>query len=230
MQLTPEVTLMIGTAAGIVSIIASLYLIRIWRSYETRLLTDLPLLFGSALAFQGINTLMQTLVLAEVLPSTLEFLRIRAVVIGFIVFPIIPGLLNIWAFKYKRYHSRLLGGLIAYWFSVVLLAPSSSVLMTLLIPIMLIIMLGFIFTFAATWRTGRLKEVRSDLMLVSLLVILVSQAIRVPLYMAGLSVLSDIMNAFGTIVAALAFMLPTLKQSKGKMREPSVMAAPTSQY
>ncbi|MHA1770714.1 MAG: hypothetical protein ACTSYL_08820 [Candidatus Thorarchaeota archaeon] len=219
MQMPPDPTLTIGILAALISVFSAAYLIHIWYSFPNRLLTDLPLIFGVSLAFQGLNTLLQTLVLAGVFPNTLDFLRLRAVVIGFLVFPILPGLLNIWAFKYKQYHLRIIGAVVIYWYTILLFAPTAQILMAFLIPVMIGIMLGFIGTFAVTWRTGRLKEVRSDFMLVSLLIILASQMLRVPLYSIGMSVLSDVMNAVGTIIAALAFIIPSLSRAKMQQEE-----------
>ncbi len=211
MQLPSELTLTIGVFASAISMIAALYLIHIWRTNPRRLPTDLSLMFGVSLVFQSTNTLLQTLITSGILPNTLESLRIRSVVIGLVVLPIIPGLLNIWAFRFKKYHNRVVLGVLSYWFTVLLLAPTVEILMGLLIPIMIAIMLGFIGTFAITWRTGRLEEVRSDFMLVSLLIILTSQILRVPLLKLGISILSDILNAAGTIIAALAFVVPLLQ-------------------
>ena len=226
MQIPIDVTVTISIVASLLSMLLSIELILIWRSYENRLLTDLPLLFGLSFIFQGANMLMQTLVLAGVFPDTLDFLRVRACVIYFVMTPPLPGLLQIWAHKYKRYHSRVLLAYTVYWFVVVVLAPSAVVLMGLLYPIMMIPGIGFIITFAITWRTGRLKEIRSDLALLGLVVIIVSQSLKIPLRPLGLSFVSDILNAIGIFVGGLAFILPRMAGTVSTKAIPAEDTAP----
>ncbi|MHA1859439.1 MAG: hypothetical protein ACTSUU_08350 [Candidatus Thorarchaeota archaeon] len=226
MQIPIDVTVTISIVASLLSMLLSIELILIWRSYENRLLTDLPLLFGLSFIFQGVNMLMQTLVLAGVFPDTLDFLRVRACVIYFVMTPPLPGLLQIWAHKYKRYHSRVLLAYTVYWFVVVVLAPSAVVLMGLLYPIMMIPGIGFIITFAITWRTRRLKEIRSDLALLGLIVIIVSQSLKIPLRHLGLSFVSDILNAIGIFVGGLAFILPRMAGTVSSKAIPAEGTAP----
>ncbi|NWF95591.1 MAG: hypothetical protein HXY34_05580 [Candidatus Thorarchaeota archaeon] len=194
--------------AVIISFILSGYLLFKWSRQEARLLSDLPFLFGVTFIMQAINMLIQTLVAAAILPDSLEVLRVRALVIAGTAFPMLTALLIIWLPGQKRHHVKILVALLVYWILVALLAPDSTTVQALLIPILVVMMFGLAATFAVTWRTGRLKEVRSELMLVSLSLIIVSQLSRVSLIAMGLVFVADTINVLATLIATVALINP----------------------
>jgi hypothetical protein len=72
-------------------------------------------------------------------------------------------------------------------------------------------------TFAITWKTGRLKEVRSDLMIVSLLIGFISQVIKVPFQTAGLDWIPVSIAAMSGVIAAVALSNPWFYRRNGKI-------------
>jgi hypothetical protein len=83
-------------------------------------------------------------------------------VIGGAIVPVLGAILQIWTPSYQKYHTRTVLLLTVYWFSIALLGPSEPIIMILTIPILLIISIVMMITFIITWKTGRLKEVRSE--------------------------------------------------------------------
>lgn len=99
-----------------------------------------------------------------------------------------------------------------------LLGVTESFIMITTIPMILIFGIVMIVTFAITWKTGRLKEVRSDLMVVSLICGMSSQVLRVPLLATGFFFVPDILLMMSMIVTAFAFGNPWFKREH-KVRE-----------
>ncbi len=206
-----DVSLILSISAALFSVMISVYLLVLWLSYENRLLTDLPLLFGVSFAFQGANTLIQALVSAAIVPDSLDVLRMRAVVILFTVLPMFVAILAIWVHRYRHYHRRACAVFVVYWSAVVFLAPSPAILMGLLIPLMTAVIAALLLTFIVTWKTRRLQEIRSGVMAVGLVLIIASQALRVPLMELGLSYVAVFVNALATILAVGAFVIPRVR-------------------
>ncbi len=212
MQTIDPYTLSALTAA-IASAAIAAYLIFKWHSQPTRMYTDLPFVFGLSFMMQAINMLIQGLALGGILPDTLEVLRLRALVIAGTAFPLLSALLFIWLPRQKRHHWKIILALLIYWLTVTVLAPDSQILMGLLVPILLVLMIGLIVTFAITWKTGRLKEVRSDLMILALLLIIVSQITRLRLVEIGAGPIADLMNVIATLMATIALLNPWYKRT-----------------
>ena len=74
----------------------------------------------------------------------------------------------------------------------------------------LILIFGFVMmaTFIITWKTGRLKEVRSDLMIVSIMCGMASQILRVPLLASIFFYVPDLLLMLSMIFTAVAFGNP----------------------
>jgi uncharacterized membrane protein len=107
-------------------------------------------------------------------------------------------------------------GLIAYWVIVSLFGPTEEVVMSLLIPLLLIFTVGMMITFGITWKTGRLKEVRSDLMILTMLIGFVSQIIRVPMTSAGLEFIPISIAAISAVIGGLALANPWYHQDQSR--------------
>lgn len=80
--------------------------------------------------------------------------------------------------------------------------------MTLLIPVLLILGIIMMLTFIITWRTGRLKEVRSDFMVISVLFGMASQVLRVPLLATSIFYIPDVLLTISMVLTAIAFANP----------------------
>lgn len=87
----------------------------------------------------------------------------------------------------------------------------------------LILVFGFVMmaTFIITWKTGRLKEVRSDLMIVSIICGMASQILRVPLLASGFFYVPDILLMLSMVFTAVAFGNPWYRKDI-KTREATV--------
>jgi MFS family permease len=185
-------------------------------------MTDLPLVFAIAFITQAFNILILTLPNVGLLQPSMILFRMRTILIGGSVVPILGALLQIWVPSTERYHNRLVLVFTLYWVSVALLGPTEEIVMVMCIPLMLILGVMMMLTFIVTWRTGRLKEVRSDLMIISVLLGMASQVLRVPLMSTGLFYVPDVLLMLSMLVTAVAFANPWYKRNhKVRYRESS---------
>ncbi|MHA2178721.1 MAG: hypothetical protein ACXAAK_10265 [Candidatus Thorarchaeota archaeon] len=162
MQQGTEFVVLSSILTTLLSVLLSIFLGRKWIKQEVRLMTDLPLVFAVSGLCQALNSLILTLPIIGVLEPSLELFRLRSMVIGGAIVPVLGAILQIWTPSYQKYHTRTVLLLTVYWFSIALLGPSEPIIMILTIPILLIISIVMMITFIITWKTGRLKEVRSE--------------------------------------------------------------------
>ncbi|TFF91883.1 hypothetical protein EU545_02645 [Candidatus Thorarchaeota archaeon] len=214
MQIVIEMTTLANIATALFSAVLSIYLFSLWRRQENPLLTDLPLMFGITFLTQAVNNLILVLPALEILEASLDLFRFRSIVIIGTAFPMLVVLVTIWLPRFKKHHSKIIGLLAVYWVLVALLAPSDQIIMMLHLPVIATLTIGMIITFSITWRTGRLKEVRSELIVLSFLFGLVGQAAKVPLMNMGLDVLGHIINAAVTVLATLALANPWYRRGE----------------
>lgn len=220
MQLGTEFVVLSGILTIILSAATGVYLGWKWYKQEVRLMTDLPLVFAISVMCQALNSLILTLRNTGVLESTLELFRLRSMVIGGAILPILGTILQIWAPSYQKYHSRTVFLLIIYWFSIALLGTSETIIMVLTIPAMFVISIMMIITFIITWKTGRLKEVRSDLLIASILFAMASQILRIPFMSTSLFYIPDVLVAVSMICIGLGIANPWYsKETKGHRKE-----------
>ena len=208
MQIGTELVLISSMATVFISAVIGTYLGRKWFAQENRLLTDLPLVFAIAFVSQAFNITIVTLQHTGLLETAMIFFRIRTIGIGGSIIPIFGAILQIWAPSIQRYHNRLVYLLTLYWLTVDFIGPTEQLIMTLLIPVLLILGIMMMATFVITWRTGRLKEVRSELMIVSVLFGMASQILRVPLLTTSLFYIPDVLLTISMILTAIAFANP----------------------
>jgi hypothetical protein len=201
-------------ATAVIALSLAGYLGRKWLAQENRLLTDLPLVFAIAFVGQAFNITIVTLQHIGLLPATMIFFRIRTIGIGGSIVPIFGALLQIWAPSIQRYHNRMVYLLTLYWLGIDFLVATETLIMSLLIPVLVILGLVMMFTFIITWRTGRLKEVRSELMVLSVLFGLASQVLRVPLLTTPLFYLPDVLLTISMVLTAIAFGNPWYNREK----------------
>jgi MFS family permease len=187
-------------------------------------MTDLPLVFAIAFITQAFNILILTLPNVGLVEPSMILFRIRTIFIGGSVVPILGALLQIWMPSTQRHHNRLVLLFTFYWVSVALLGPTDELIMIMCIPLMLVFGVMMMLTFIVTWRTGRLKEVRSDFMIVSVLLGMASQALRVPLMSTGLFYVPDVLLMLSMFVTAVAFANPWYN------RDPRVRYRESSEY
>ena len=222
MQLVIELTFWSGILAGLLSLIGGIYLAHLWYKQPTRLLTDLPLVFAFSFILQGVNMFMLSSMNAGVIPDTLEVFRLRTFVIGGSVFPFFTIILHIWISKYSKYFKHVLSVLIAYWTIATIFGPSIPMIMIMVLPIMMVVMFGMILTFAITYKTARLKDVRSGLLLVAMAFMTFSQLSKVALIAMGLAFIADTATVIGTFLIVLAVANPwkkTVKEAEPPVQE-----------
>ncbi|UCE11506.1 MAG: hypothetical protein JSW61_06125 [Candidatus Thorarchaeota archaeon] len=200
-----------GPFGVILSVLAALFLLRFWFRQEGRILTDLPLMFGITLLATAMNLSVQYLTAMNVLPDTLEVLRIRALLIGGAVIPMEVIMVVIWLQRLSRYHPHILFSTMIYWVVVSLFAPTEALVLGLLIPLLFVFTFAMMATFFVTWKTKRLREVRSDLILLALILIFISQAARLSLAVAGWGFLSDTFNILSATLLSVGLTYNSLR-------------------
>ena len=104
--------------------------------------------------------------------------------------------------------------MIAYWSIVTLIGTSTSMIMIAVMPILLFVLFGLMFTFTVTWRTGRLKEVHCGVVLVGLLFFFVSQLGKIALMTIGMGFVADFMTVIGTTLMILGLTTPWREKKK----------------
>ena len=221
MQIGTDLVLLSSMATVVIAISLSGYLSRKWLSQKVRLLTDLPLVFAIAFLGQAFNIAIVTLQHIGLLPDVIFFFRIRTIGIGASIVPIFGAILQIWAPSIQRYHNRLVYLLTLYWLGMDFFMPTETLIMSLLIPVLVVLGIMMMFTFIITWRTGRLKEVRSELMVVSVLFGMASQILRVPFLTTSLFYVPDVLLAISMVLTALAFGNPWYGREKKMQTEES---------
>ena len=221
MQVGTDLVVLSGFVTIFVSLILSIYLGRRWYKQDVRLMTDLPLVFAIAMICNTLNAIFLTLPSIGVLEPSLNLFRLRSIAIGGAVIPVWGALLQIWASKYEKYHNRTVLLLSIYWFSVALLGTSEAFIMNLTIPLLYVISIAMMGTFVITWKTGRLKEVRSELLVVSMFFMLVSQALRVPLMLTPLFYIPDVILIVSMVFLGFGFGNPWQARSSKKSSEES---------
>jgi hypothetical protein len=219
MQIGTDLVLLSSMATVVIAVTLSGYLGRKWLSQENRLMTDLPLVFAIAFVGQAFNIAIVTLQHIGLLPPEMIFFRIRTIGIGGSIVPVFGAILQIWAPSIQRYHNRMVYLLTLYWLGIDFLVATETLIMSLLIPVLVVFGLMMMATFIITWRTGRLKEVRSELMVLSVLFGLVSQVLRVPLLTTSLFYLPDVLLMISMILTAVAFGNPWYNRGKKAIPE-----------
>jgi hypothetical protein len=210
LQTITEFTIFVNLTTAVLSAAMAGYVIRLWYRQENRLSTDLPLMFGIMFIGQAVNNVLLALPLAGIFPASLLYFKFRALWIVTTIFPLLGVVVNIWLPRYQHRHNRILGALLLYWILVVVLGPTEEVVMRLHLPVILLLTIAMIVTFSITWRTGRLKEVRSDLLVLTFALGTVGQAVRAIL---NLDAMTQIFTAIGTVLIVLALVNPWYDRS-----------------
>jgi len=216
MQIGTELVILSSLATIALSGTIGVYLFRLWRSQPTRLMTDLPLVFAISTIAQAVQIFIGTAPNVGLVQPSMELFRLRATIICFSIVPIFGALLQIWAPRFQEYHNRSVLLVSAIWVATTLLGPTEEFIMIMVIPWILVFGLLMLFTFVITWKTGRLKEVRSDLMVVSIIFGLASQTLRVPLLGSTFFYVPDILLMLSMVFIAIAFGNPWYRRENGR--------------
>ncbi len=193
---------------ALIAFIGSIFLYRIWAHQESRLPTDLPFLFSLSFFGTAVNMVIYVLPSLFLIDSTLTLFKIRSLAVGLATIPLIGMVLNIWLPHLSRWHVRTMVAIMIYWVLVLLLVQSEPLIILLTSPIILVFAIALTVTFAITWKTGRLREVRSDLIVLALTVAVISQALKVPLLVAGLEYIGFMMTTAMIFLVTLGLLNP----------------------
>ncbi|MCK5390167.1 MAG: hypothetical protein KAJ36_06740, partial [Candidatus Thorarchaeota archaeon] len=168
MQLGTEVVIFSSISIVIISTIVGTYLLRLWYKQSNRLITDLPLVFAIMTISQAAQNIVVALQSLGVIDDSLVFLRLRSLIIACSIIPLFGAVLQIWLPKIQKYHIRILIGISAYWAVIALFGATASFIMSMTIPLIIISGIMMMVTFIITWKTGRLKEIRSEIIVFSI--------------------------------------------------------------
>jgi hypothetical protein len=221
MQLTIDLASFATLSSSVLSIVLALFLISLWLRQKNHLYTDLPLMFGIMFVAQAVNSIIKLLPNLGIVEASSALFRVRALIIFGTVLPLAVIVLNVWLPRLRRRYSRILGVLALYWAIVTLFAPSDNLVMLLCIPILLVFMIALIVTFSITWRTGRLREVRSGLMVLAFVLAFISQLV------ASSVIVDNILVALSSGITTLAIINPWFRRGRPaapKLIEPSASA------
>lgn len=224
MQFT-DPTLIPSLLTAVVAALVATYLFRLWHRQQVKMYTDLPIMFCLCFIGTTANMLIHAIPILLQLEQTLFLFRIRSFAIGLSVIPMMGMVLNIWLSKYEKWHIRSLIAVVGYWFVVVFLGTTEELIILLTVPILLAFTLGLTATFVITWKTQRLQEVRSDLLVVALILAFLSQALKVPLMAAGLDPFVYLLTTAMMIMVGLALVNPWYKTVQKKSPEAVEVAA-----
>ena len=227
MQVFENTVLLSNVATLVLSSILSAYLFRVWYRQENRLLTDLPLVFALSFVGQSVNMFIVSIAQVGFVEMTLELFKLRTFFISLSVIPILGALLNIWLPRLQRHHLRLEGLFALYWIGTTLLSPNETLIMTLLIPLLLFFGVIMMATFIITWKTKRLQEIRSELMVFGILMGMLSQVLRIPLLFTPLFYLPDVFLAISFVGVSIAISNPWFK-SEIRREVESIPIAPAA--
>jgi len=220
MQFGSELVLFSSFATITISVIIGLYLIRLWYSQENRLITDLPLVFSISMMSNAINMVMIIMPLVLDFTPSMEYFRLRSLIIGASIIPMIGALFQIWLPSKKKYHIRLLLLFTLYWGTIVFLGTTEEFIMMMCIPLIIITGIVIMATFIITMKTGRLKEVRSDFMIVSVIFSMASQMFRVSLVATPFFYIQDVLFMISFIIIGLGFAIPNRNKGVKGKKEP----------
>ena len=221
MQIGTELVILSSLATIALSGTIGVYLLRLWRGQATRLMTDLPLVFAITTIAQAVQIFIGQAPNYGLIQPSLELFRLRAIIICLSIVPILGALLQIWTPRFQKYHNRAVLLVSCIWVATTLLGPNEEFIMIMVIPWILVFGVLMLATFAITWKTGRLKEVRSDLMIVSIIFGMASQALRVPLLGSAFFYVPDIFFMLSMLFIAIAFGNPWYRRENGR-KEPAV--------
>ncbi|MFX1367012.1 MAG: hypothetical protein ACFFAY_00210 [Promethearchaeota archaeon] len=217
-----EVVFVSSAVSTIVSMIVATYLIHKWYNQKTRLPFDLPLMFGIVFVASAVSQFIKSSQMVGLLPATLEIFRVRSLVIAWIFLPWTLVLLRIMWPSGEKWHMRLWGVLTVVTIGMSLFAASQALIQTYQTTWILIVIIGVIITFAITWKTGRLKEVRSELVLLGSLLAIVSQIGQIVWAAVGLSWIADVITVLSITAYTLALINPWFQSKEVLMSSETV--------
>ena len=211
LQTGTELVILSTVTTLLISAIVGVYLLRLWLKQSNRLLTDLPLVFAVTTLCSAVQVLILALMSMGVIETSLLNFKFRSLIISGSIIPVLGAVLQIWAPKIQKYHMRIIALVAIYWWAFAIFGSSESLIMTATIPLILISSIMLIVTFSITWRTGRLKEMRSGWMVIGVIPATVGQLLRVSLMNTPFFYIPDVLLTISFICIGIAFLKPKPK-------------------
>jgi hypothetical protein len=224
LQTILDPTVISSMTTAFLSFCLSTYLYFLWKRQANRLYTDLPLMFSIIFISSAVSQILQALPLLGIIGDSVEMFRIRAFVVLVMVIPMVVVLLSILAPRWRRHHNKITATSAVYWIAATFLGTSREQIMTMVIPFLLVLMVGWLVMFSVTWKTGRLKEVRSDLCVFATILSLVSQGGKVAMMAMGIGFVADIITAISVITYTVAMVNPWYKRELANAESVEVAA------
>lgn len=203
-----EIAFISSGLSTIVSTILATYLIHKWYHQKARLPFDLPLMFGVVFVASALSQFFKSATLIGFLPDTLEMFRVRTLIIAWVYIPWSLVLMRIMWPSGEKWHMRLWGILTAVSIGVSFFAPTQAIMQAYHTVWILIIIIGVIVTFAITWKTGRLKEVKSELVVLASILAVISQVGQIVWAPAGMTWMGDVFTVFSVTFYTVALINP----------------------
>ena len=225
LQTILDPTVISSLTTAFLSFCLSTYLYFLWRKQENRLYTDLPLMFSIIFISSAVSQVLQALPLLGLIGDSVEMFRIRAFVVLVMVIPMVVVLLSILAPRWRKHHNKITAASAMYWIAATFLGTSREQIMTMVIPFLLVLMVGWLVMFTITWKTGRLKEVRSDLMVFATILSIISQGGKVAMMAMGIGFVADIITAISVITYTVAMVNPWYKREQATAHAVEVATA-----
>ncbi|MHA2141187.1 MAG: hypothetical protein ACXADC_03345 [Candidatus Thorarchaeota archaeon] len=225
MQTILDPTVISSLTTAFLSFCLSTYLYYLWRRQANRLYTDLPLMFSIIFVSSAVSQILQALPLLGIIGDSVEMFRIRAFVVMVMVIPMVVVLLSILAPRLRRHHTKITAASAVYWIAATFLGTSREQIMTMVMPLLLVLMVGWLVMFIITWKTGRLKEVRSDLMVFATILSLISQGGKIAMMAIGIGYVADIITAISVITYTVAMVNPWYKREQASVDSVEVASA-----
>ncbi len=219
MQTGMELVIISTVTTLLISALVGVYLLRLWLKQSNRLITDLPLVFAVTTICSACQVLILALMSSGIIETSLLNFRVRSMIISGSIIPVVGAVLQIWAPRIQKYHMKMIGAVAVYWWIMALFGTSEAFIMTATIPLVLISALMLMVTFSVTWRTGRLKEIRSEWMVVGILPALASQLLRVSLMNTPFFYVPDVLLTLSFICVGLTFLKPKPKDESSISEE-----------
>jgi hypothetical protein len=108
---------------------------------------------------------------------------------------------------------------LAYWAIIAVFGATQEFIMIMTIPLILVSGIVIISTFAVTWKTGRLKEIRSDLLIFSTFFSMGSQVFRMQLISTSLFFVPDLLFMISFVLIGLGIINPWYKADEPKLEQ-----------
>jgi len=191
-----------------VEINLGLLLLNKWRKSLNPMYTDLPFIFGLALAMIGVGEAFDAFGDLGFFEYTIVLFKIRWLFIVAMMTISLFGLTHIWMPNHQKTKTgipMIFGG---SWLAVAMLLPDRYTLYQVLIGYLVVFFIPYILTFILIYYYRRLPEVNSGILVIGMVIILIGQISKSSLMILGLLSVSEFIDLIGFSLTYVAFAKP----------------------